>query len=114
MSKQTFEEILCDAVAKVFLSLGDSVMQAICKFLATDYRIDIPDVPHRPKDFDNAIVALLGEGGKFVEEMILKELQAKIGYPLRSHGEQLSFGQRVESAAKFYRSGLDKVSVSGS
>lgn len=108
MPKQHFDEILCDAVAKVFFSLGESVMQVICKFLATDYGIDIPDIPHRAKDFDNAIGALLGKGGKYVEEMILKELDAKIGCPLHSEREHMSFEQRVESAAKFYRSGRTK------
>jgi hypothetical protein len=105
-AKQDFDEILRDAVKDGISSLGDSPKQVVFHYLKTEYSIDVLEISRRTIDLDTAINALMGEGGRFLEDMILDTLNQAIGFDdtSRSNGEKGSFRERVERAAEFHRS----------
>src|SRR5438445_10753713 len=102
----SFDEILAKAVLDGFSSLGNSVTQAIGRFLERNYGMKIQNSPERTKDFAVALSELFGPGANNLEAIILNQLYATIGYDasLRSHDQQMGFEESVERAAEFYRS----------
>lgn len=104
--RRSFDDILCGAVMDGFLLLGGSVRQSICFYLEQSYGIKIDEIPRRTKDFASAIGALFGPGANILEDMILRHLDAAIGYDASAHFHdlQMSFEECLKRAAEFYRS----------
>ena len=79
MVESTFNEALVRAIDFAFGSLGDSCKKALFFHLDQIFRLQKQDMPARIKEFNDAILFLLKDGGKFLETLIVKKLCEDLG-----------------------------------
>ena len=69
---EVFENIVINAVEKVFSSLNESCKQAIYLHLRNSYYITKEQIPHKIYAFSNALEEMFGECAKLIKIEIMK------------------------------------------
>lgn len=79
MQPQELEKLLIQAVDEGLSSLGDSSKQAIYFHLDTTFNIKKEQIPQKVEAFVAAIEKIFGIGANFIEILIMRKLDEKIG-----------------------------------
>ncbi len=79
MQTQELEKLLIQAVDEGLSSLGDSSKQAIYFHLDTTFNIKKEQIPQKVEAFVAAIEKIFGIGANFIEILIMRKLDEKIG-----------------------------------
>lgn len=79
MRVQELERLLIQAVDEGLSSLGDSSKQAIYFHLDKSFNIKKEQIPQKIEAFVAAIEKIFGIGANFVEVLIMRKLDEKIG-----------------------------------
>lgn len=79
MTEKAFQKLFLEAIDAAFYSLGDSVEQSIYFHLQNKFNITREEIPCRLKDFENGLEKIFGEGNRFLEVLIMKNLHERIG-----------------------------------
>ncbi|MEM1531131.1 MAG: hypothetical protein QXH19_02810 [Candidatus Bathyarchaeia archaeon] len=75
-----FERIMVEAVDDGLNILGETVKATLLLLIKEQFHIDKHEIPKKPKEFSLALKSILGNGGeKFVENLIVRNLYAKLG-----------------------------------
>jgi hypothetical protein len=95
-----FEQLLLEAIDDCFSGVGESEKRTIYFHLEEEYKISKPDIPHRIKDFTEAIEDIFGFGAKLLEIRIMKNLFRKMDHGFLYHPPQegLEFTKYIEIA----------------
>ena len=104
MPKKNFERLLLEAVDEGLSSLGESSKEAIYFHLRRSFNIKKREIPYKIEAFAYAIEKIFGLGASFLETLILKRLNEKVGGGFRWHrAESLTFAERVALARRSFR-----------
>jgi hypothetical protein len=98
MSK--FDKLLVSAIDEALTSLGESVKQSIYFHIENKFNVPRNEIPSNLKDFQGGLEKIFGTGARFIEILIMKNLHAKIGLPLKMESEQLEFVEYVNVAKR--------------
>jgi hypothetical protein len=79
LRNRNFEKLLLDAVDEGLSSLGDSSKQSLYFHLEKTFKIKRQDIPHKIREFADALGEIFGVGAKVLEIMIMKRLYEKVG-----------------------------------
>jgi hypothetical protein len=79
LTEKAFEKLFLEAVDSAFSSLGDSVKQSIYFHLQSRFRVARDEIPCRLVDFENGLEKIFGEGNRFLEVLIMKNLYERMG-----------------------------------
>ena len=79
MPKRDFEKILLEAVDEGLYSLGQSSRRAIYFHLEKNFNVKKQEIPSKIEVFADAIEKIFGSGANFLEILIMKRLNEKIG-----------------------------------
>jgi len=74
-----FEELLVEAVDDGLSVLGDSAKQSIYYHLEKSFNVKKEEIPGRMTAFTQAIENIFGVGANFIEILIMKKLNEKVG-----------------------------------
>ncbi len=95
-----FENLMIDAVDEALTLLGSSSKRAIYFHLETAFKIEKGDIPNKIEEFANAIETIFGDGARFLEIQIMKQLYEKVGHVFEYFPEDnnLVFSEYVQAA----------------
>jgi len=103
LSRKDFDELLLEAVDEGLSSLEESPKQAIYFYLKERFNIKKQEIPHKIEAFVDGIEKIFGLGANFLENLILKRLQEKVGQRFRSHiSKDLTFIECVALAKRSF------------
>jgi hypothetical protein len=104
LTEKAFQKLFLEAVDAAFSSLGDSVRQSIYFHLQSKFNITRDEIPCRLKDFENGLEKIFGEGNRFLEVLIMKNLHERIGQrnaPIKwEEGKEFKFIDYVKAAER--------------
>jgi hypothetical protein len=94
-----FDTAMLDAVDEALGSLGDKARETILFHLEKKYALKRNEIPANLETFANAIEAIFGEGAKFLELLIMKKFQEKIGRIFKM--DDADYAEYIIAAADF-------------
>jgi len=101
---EEFDEILFIAIDESISLLGETVKETLVFLLKKQFGIELKDASKKPREFIYAFRAVLGSSGsKVIEDLILKNLYAKLGYAYEKSGEK-DFYEYIEEAKRIFQS----------
>ncbi|MEM2341925.1 MAG: hypothetical protein QXX94_00530 [Candidatus Bathyarchaeia archaeon] len=75
-----FGRIVVEAVDDGLSVFGETVKATLLLLIKERFHIDNHEISEKPKEFSSALRSILGNGGgKFVENLIVRNLYAKLG-----------------------------------
>jgi hypothetical protein len=87
--KETFKQILLEAVDEGLLTLGESGREAVYFHLQNLCGIKKEEIPDKLGEFANGLRRIFGLGAAVIEKAIIKSLYGKIGI---KHEERKGYG----------------------
>jgi hypothetical protein len=101
--KETFKQILLEAVGEGLLTLGESGREAVYFHLQNLYGVKKEEIPDKLEEFADGLRRIFGLGAAVIEKAIIKSLYGKIGM---KHEEKkgYSFLAYVKDAEKVIES----------
>jgi len=106
LPEKAFQKLLLEAVDSALSSLGDSAKQSIYFHLEKEFDIAKDEIPVRIEDFDHGLERIFGEGTRFLEVLIMKELYEKMGSKGKiltiDRGKEFEFVDYVRAARLTY------------
>jgi hypothetical protein len=97
-----FDKILKSAIDDALVSLGESVKQAIYFHIEMKFKVPKDNISESLDEFQLGLEKIFGAGARFIEILIMKNLHAKIGLPLKIDGAELEFLNYVKAAEESY------------
>lgn len=97
MTQNDFEKILLSAVDEGLCLLGDSSKQSILFRLETSFELKEDNIPSNVAEFNKALEGIFGPGATYLEKIIMKRLQEKLGLEFEE-GMSADFVEYVETA----------------
>lgn len=79
LTQDDFDKILLSAVGEGLCLLGDSSKQAIIFHLETSFQLKEENIPSNLTEFKKALEGIFGPGATYLEEIIVKRLNEKLG-----------------------------------
>ena len=76
-----FDKILLRAIDEALESLGESVRQSIYFHIENKFNVARNEIPENLQQFQGGLKEIFGAGAQFIEFLIMKNLNIKIGYP---------------------------------
>jgi len=71
---------MLEAVDEGLNSLGETVKATLLMLIRERFKIERNEIPYKPREFSIALRSILGNyGGKFIENLIIRCLYAKLG-----------------------------------
>ena len=106
-SCELFQDLVLEVIDECLFSLGESVKQAIYFHLDKSFAIKRFEIPTKIEEFVAAIENIFGEGARFIEIDIMKQLYARLGHPLEDYAreDELVFLEFVKAFAHTWRIG---------
>jgi hypothetical protein len=99
----TFDTLLLQAIDETLNSLGKSVGQSIYFHIENKLSVARTQIPQNLKEFQDGLEKIFGEGARFIEVLIMKNLHTRIGSSLvMKNRQQLEFIEYVHAAKKNY------------
>jgi hypothetical protein len=77
-SSPGFDELIIEALDQTLTNLGAKVKQEFYHFLAYNYKLDEKEIPHKIRDFVEALETIFGPGASLIQIDVLKRLQLKV------------------------------------
>ena len=108
-----FDMLLLQAIDETLNSLGKSVGQSIYFHIENKLSMARTEIPQNLKDFQEGLEKIFGEGARFIEVLIMKNLHMRLGGSLAMKmRQQLEFLEYVDEAKKSYGAhGFNSVSA---
>lgn len=100
MQTQKLEKLLIQAVDEGLSSLGDSSKQAIYFHLDTTFNIKKDQIPQKVEAFVAAIEKIFGIGANFIEILIMRKLDEKIGQDSPQFSKDITLDEYVSVLKK--------------
>jgi hypothetical protein len=97
-----FDVILQSAVDDALTTLGESVKQAIYFHIENKFNVPKNNVSENIENFRVGLERIFGEGARFIEILIMKNLHSKIGLALEIEDDQLDFVKYINAAEESY------------
>jgi hypothetical protein len=97
-----FDKLLLNAIDEALNSLGESVKQSIYFHIETKFSVSRNEIPESLQEFQGGLEKIFGSGAQFIEILIMKNLHARVGIPLRIESKQLEFLKYVDAAKESY------------
>ena len=96
MQRGHFEKLLLESVDEGLSSVGETSKQLIYFHLKQQLNIDRAEIPQKIEVFEETIEKIFGSGADYLELLIMKHLQKKIGRNLCLDEEEKSpFSEKV-------------------
>jgi hypothetical protein len=76
-NKEDVCRLLVEAIDEAFSAIGESPRKAIYTYLENSVGIAKQEIPHRIKDFSDALEKIFGPGARTLEILCIKNIQAK-------------------------------------
>ena len=86
--ESNFKELLNEAVAEAFSSLGESSKQAIFFHLEKNFHIKQQEISGNIEAFDFALKGVFGLGAAFLETLIVRKICEKVGLAVQEFQPQ--------------------------
>ena len=86
-----FEKLMLEAIDESLSSLGDKSKDLIYFHLEQNLSIDRANLPTNIEAFANALEEIFGNGAKFLEFLIMKKFNQKIGCIFKLEEDETSF-----------------------
>jgi len=103
LSKKDFDKLLLDAVDEGLSSMGESSKQAIYFHLEKSFNIKRQEIPRKIKVFEHSMEKIFGLGANFLEILIMKRINAKVGEHIKWHRSQdLTLTEYVAAAKRSF------------
>jgi len=80
-------EALLEAIDEGLLALGPDASNVIRYYAEGSYRVKLEDVPDKLEIFCNVLKAMLGTGGRVVEEVIARNLYNRLTLDFTKHDD---------------------------
>ena len=93
--RSEFDKLLLSAVDEALNSLGESVKQSIYFHIEDKFKVARKEIPQNLEELQVGLERIFGEGSRFVEIQIMKNLHRRIGLPIRMETETLEFVEYV-------------------
>ncbi len=98
---EKFNNAIQDSVDEAFSSLGELVKNSLYFHLEHKFLISKQELPNRIADFSDALERIFGQGAKYIELLIMKNLYLKVNCSYKWEGPkwlvpQLTFKEYVE------------------
>jgi hypothetical protein len=102
-SKDSYQELVLDAVDETFSTLGRTVKQVIYFHLEKTFKICKQEIPYKTEEFAKAIEEMIGPGAKLLEIEIIENLYKRIGRDFKYHPKQedLAFTEYLRAVYAF-------------
>lgn len=97
MTQDDFDKILLSAVGEGLCLLGDSSKQEIIFHLETSFQLKEENIPSNLTEFKKALEGIFGPGATYLEEIIVKRLNEKLGLKFQE-AKNTDFLEYVEIA----------------
>ena len=97
MTHDDFDKILLSAVDESLRLLGESSKQAIIFHLEDSFQLKEENIPANLTEFTKALDNIFGSGAAFLEKIILKRLNEKLGLRLEE-GANTDFLEYIKTA----------------
>ena len=91
LKNKNFEKIFIKSVDLALSSLGKSGKHAIYYYLQNNYNIKRASLFRKIEEFSSSIDAIFGLGGKFLQILILKNLDEKMKLDCENYLDQKNF-----------------------
>ena len=99
-----FDELLLNSIDEALTSLGESAKQSIYFHIESKFSIPRKEIPEYLEEFQTGLEKIFGVGARFIEILIMKNLYAKIGVPLKMDKNcELEFIEYVTTAKRSYQ-----------
>jgi hypothetical protein len=99
----SFDKILLRAIDEVLDSMGESVRQSTYFHIENKFSITRNEIPENLQQFQGGINEIFGAGAQFIENLIMKNLHAKIGCPrVAVKNKKLGFTEYVDASKQGY------------
>jgi len=85
ISRKRYSKITIEAVDYGLLGFGESLKHAFYRDFGSSYKLSREDIPHRLRDFQEALNDLLGTGAKVVERLVAQNFYSGIGLAFTEH-----------------------------
>ncbi|MFA5365988.1 MAG: hypothetical protein WC325_12465 [Candidatus Bathyarchaeia archaeon] len=103
-----FDELLLTSIDDAFLSMGEPVKKSIYYNIEQRFQVSRKEIPKNLPRFQEGLERIFGVGARFLEILIMKNLYAKTGCPLKiGQTKQLEFIKYVEAARRSFTKGCD-------
>jgi len=87
IGEKRYNWITIEAVDYALLGFGEDLKHAFYCHFSSSYRFKCEDIPHRLRDFQEALQDSLGTGAKIVERLIAQNIYSRIGLKFTEHGD---------------------------
>jgi len=78
-SNNRYEKIMMDAIEECLSSLGEETRFFVYNYISKSHCIEKNQIPSNLEAFVKALESVLGDGAKFLEFLIMKRFNKKIG-----------------------------------
>ena len=100
--RSEFDKLLLSAVDEALKSLGESVKQSIYFHIEEKFKLARNEIPQNLEELQMGLERIFGEGSRFVEIQIMKNLHRKIGLFLKMETKTLEFIEYISVARKSF------------
>jgi len=87
INEKRYNKITIGAVDYALLGFGEELKHAFYCHFSSSYQLKREDIPHRLKDFQEALKDSLGTGAKIVERLVAQNIYSRIGLPFTDHDD---------------------------
>lgn len=98
-----FDKLLLSAIDEALTSLGESVKQSIYFHMEHKFNLSRDAIPMNLEEFQEGLERIFVTGARFIEILIMKNLDLKVGLPVKIEGEQLEFVKYVAAVRKDFK-----------
>jgi hypothetical protein len=101
IKKETFEEILLEALDEALSTLGEKVKHAVYFHLNSRFYIERNEIPNRLTEFINAVEKIFGLATPHLEILIMKTLNEKLSLtenwlPVKRSSPEITFQKYLQ------------------
>jgi hypothetical protein len=108
----SFNNLLLSVIDETLSSLGESVRQAIFFHIENEFSINRKQIPENLQAFQEGLEKIFGNGARFIELLVMKNLHAMTGNSLVIEGkEQLEFVEYMGVAKQSYLRNIPEQTV---
>jgi hypothetical protein len=100
---EAFDKLLLNAIDEALGSLGESAEQSIYFHIESKFNVTRSRIPEHLEDFQVGLEKIFGLGARPLEILIMKNLYAKIKFPLLfGRSNQLEFVNYINAARQCF------------
>ena len=108
-SNNLYEKTMMDSIEECLSSLGEETKFFVYSYFTKNYCIEKNQIPSNLEAFVNALENVLGDGAKFLEFLIMKRFNKKIGNV--NEFEDFEMGEYMIAATEFSKKIIEFVAI---